>query len=276
MKSSIKQNSFSEISQQADPKASSLSKIRRIKNGTDWKKRLSSNIPHNRKNIPSIAQIERNIKAITPQIMKDAFEAQKAEKERRTDVPVTEIWLKDDIIETQSERIIRKFGGIHELRKVLTALGKPRNASSIYRWLYTKEKGGTGGLIPVHIWSTLFAAARLQGILLTPEDFGTLETIRRESKLIANNVDGKLIPFIPAPHMEVLRKRAEAKKAKKQARIDKQKRRTAKKRRKRELKRLASLHRQKLRDEAWMLKKQELYEAHLNRLLLRQLKKEKQ
>lgn len=74
---------------------------------------------------------------------------------------------------SQAERIIDKFGGVPALLQVLNEADPSItwNKSSIYRWLYPKEKGGTGGVIPTRAMVPLFRAARLAGIILTPEDF---------------------------------------------------------------------------------------------------------
>ena len=71
---------------------------------------------------------------------------------------------------TQAERIVAKFGGPGRLAAVLEAIGRPKHRISIYKWLYSREKGGTGGLIPTAAWPDVFAAARHEGILITPEE----------------------------------------------------------------------------------------------------------
>lgn len=73
---------------------------------------------------------------------------------------------------SQAERIIEKFGGARRLARILKETD-PKNSltpSSIYRWLYPKEKGGTGGKVPTQSLETVMRAARFEGILLTTED----------------------------------------------------------------------------------------------------------
>lgn len=70
----------------------------------------------------------------------------------------------------QAETVIRKFGGARELARILAAMGKPINPSSIYRWMHPKEVGGSGGEIPVRHIKLIMKAARMAGILLTTND----------------------------------------------------------------------------------------------------------
>lgn len=70
---------------------------------------------------------------------------------------------------SQASRIIAKFGGVRDLMRALEAVGRPRNAASIYKWTYPYPRG-TGGLIPLAAWSDIITAARHEGILLGPED----------------------------------------------------------------------------------------------------------
>lgn len=45
------------------------------------------------------------------------------------------------------------------------------DVSRIYRWTYSKERGGTGGLVPQPHQLRLLEAARVRGIALEPSDF---------------------------------------------------------------------------------------------------------
>lgn len=76
---------------------------------------------------------------------------------------------------SQADRILYKFGGPRHLRDVLKAIGRPRNLSSIYRWTYPKEDGGTGGLIPTSAWPDLHVAAHFDGVIITSEDMDPRE-----------------------------------------------------------------------------------------------------
>lgn len=67
---------------------------------------------------------------------------------------------------TQAERILKKFGGARRLAEILTLTGKMKTPSTIYRWTYSREKGGTGGLVPTSAWPDILVAARYAGIVL--------------------------------------------------------------------------------------------------------------
>lgn len=72
---------------------------------------------------------------------------------------------------TQAERIIAKFGGIPQMVLIFKAIGRPLNPSTILRWTYPRStKGGTNGLIPSARWEDIFAAALVEGIVLTSYD----------------------------------------------------------------------------------------------------------
>ncbi len=74
---------------------------------------------------------------------------------------------------TQAERVIAKFGGPYKLSKAVAALGDPAKTLhpvSIYRWVYPKAKGGTGGLIPTASMPLVIEAARYDGIFLSVDD----------------------------------------------------------------------------------------------------------
>lgn len=73
--------------------------------------------------------------------------------------------------ETQAERIIKKFGGVPELRKALQEAGVPRTESAIYRWSYPATRGGSGGVIPSETVHAINQVARTFGVLLTAEDW---------------------------------------------------------------------------------------------------------
>ena len=69
-------------------------------------------------------------------------------------------------------RVIEKFGGVRRLCEALNDVGEYSwNPSSVYRWTYPREKGGTGGVIPTKALEILSRAARLHGIFLEADDF---------------------------------------------------------------------------------------------------------
>ena len=64
-------------------------------------------------------------------------------------------------------------------RSIIASLGGPyavrgitgRHLSRIYRWMYPKEAGGSGGLIPLTEARKLIDAAHARGVQLTADDF---------------------------------------------------------------------------------------------------------
>lgn len=71
---------------------------------------------------------------------------------------------------SQAERIFAKFNGARGLYEALERHGKRRDITAIYRWTYPKAKGGTNGLVPASAMPDVVLVARLEGIVLTPED----------------------------------------------------------------------------------------------------------
>ena len=67
--------------------------------------------------------------------------------------------------ETQAARIIR-LCGIETLARWAGV-----STTSVYRWDHAKEKGGSGGLIPVTYHQAILDGAIAEGISLTPDDF---------------------------------------------------------------------------------------------------------
>lgn len=76
-------------------------------------------------------------------------------------------------LRSQAERVIAKFGGPYKLSKAVAALGDPAktlNPATVYRWLYPRNKGGTGGLVPTGSLPLVLEAARFDGIFLSTDD----------------------------------------------------------------------------------------------------------
>jgi hypothetical protein len=61
--------------------------------------------------------------------------------------------------------IIRKIG----IDTVAAVTGK--HISRVYRWMYPKERGGTGGLIPHGDALALLDFAKANDVALTPDEF---------------------------------------------------------------------------------------------------------
>ncbi len=81
---------------------------------------------------------------------------------------------------SQAERIINKFGGVPNLVKALETAGRPRHRQNIYRWTWPRERGGTGGVIPTSALEDVAEAARIEGVLLTPDDFDPRVKVKLE------------------------------------------------------------------------------------------------
>ncbi|UXT47821.1 hypothetical protein FY136_00655 [Agrobacterium tumefaciens] len=64
-----------------------------------------------------------------------------------------------------AKSVIAKIG----IEKVSAVTGK--HISRVYRWMYPKNRGGTGGIIPQGDAFALLAHARSEGIELSPDDF---------------------------------------------------------------------------------------------------------
>ncbi len=62
--------------------------------------------------------------------------------------------------------IIRRLGGEANVSRITG-----RGATAPYKWQYSVEKGGTGGLIPQRLHTVLLDHARAHGIALSPTDF---------------------------------------------------------------------------------------------------------
>jgi hypothetical protein len=66
---------------------------------------------------------------------------------------------------TQAGRVIKKFKNARRLAALLGC-----DPSKVYRWNHPRKKGGTDGLIPSCAMPDVLRVARLEGIILTPED----------------------------------------------------------------------------------------------------------
>jgi hypothetical protein len=66
---------------------------------------------------------------------------------------------------TAAERVIKIFGGATKLARLTNI-----DSSSVYRWNYPKEKGGTDGAIPHANHGKILAAAHRNGIKITRSD----------------------------------------------------------------------------------------------------------
>lgn len=65
--------------------------------------------------------------------------------------------------------VIRICGGVEAVAEMAE-----RHVTRVHRWTYPRERGGTGGKIPMDAAEKLLAAARERGIDLAPEHFFAL------------------------------------------------------------------------------------------------------
>lgn len=98
---------------------------------------------------------------------------------------IQHVYDREEKHETQASRIIERFGNPYKLSKALEAVGHPKNPTSIYRWMYPKEKGGCGGVVPTAVWPFILKAARLEGILLDDQEMSPRESIATRKTLVA-------------------------------------------------------------------------------------------
>jgi translation initiation factor IF-1 len=65
-----------------------------------------------------------------------------------------------------AKSIIERLGGVDVVAEIC---GKDR--TRVYRWMYPRKRGGTGGLIPQTEFHKLLDYAKRHGIRLRPGDF---------------------------------------------------------------------------------------------------------
>ena len=78
-------------------------------------------------------------------------------------------------MQTQAERIIKKFGGV---RRLAAILGYDR--SSVYRWNHPVSKRGCGGLVPIKSMIKIAALAPLEGVVIEATDFLPSERVEQD------------------------------------------------------------------------------------------------
>lgn len=78
------------------------------------------------------------------------------------------------LVVPQAQSIITKFGGARELARTLKECSDDPadhyEPSTIYRWMYPRERGGTGGEIPTSALKVILKCARIAGVMLSSED----------------------------------------------------------------------------------------------------------
>ena len=91
----------------------------------------------------------------------------------------------DPNVYSQAERVLAKFGGPNRLSRILKSLGRPRNASVLFRWTYPLDKGGTGGYVPSSAWQDIFEAAKAEGVVLSAFDLDPRPRLMSEGEIAA-------------------------------------------------------------------------------------------
>lgn len=97
--------------------------------------------------------------------------------------------MKNDNVSPIASRIIEKCGG-HRAVAALTG----RSLEQVYRWTYSKAKGGTGGTIPAAVQERLVAAARSGAVPLVATDFIDLPDLSNSSADGASAEDAEGCP----------------------------------------------------------------------------------
>jgi len=70
------------------------------------------------------------------------------------------------VIMTIAQNITRKFGGAAHLAAVVGV-----DVSTVYRWSYPCNRGGTGGIIPAKYHQMILDRSKCIGVDLSPSDF---------------------------------------------------------------------------------------------------------
>lgn len=65
-----------------------------------------------------------------------------------------------------ASRIIDKCGGFRAVSRITG-----RSENQVRKWTYSRERGGTGGLIPAQFQQRLVEATRFTETPITPDDF---------------------------------------------------------------------------------------------------------
>lgn len=72
----------------------------------------------------------------------------------------------ENSISPVAQRIIEKCGGVAQVSAITG-----RTSASIYKWMWTKEKGGTGGLVPAAAQQKIMEARQRGEVSVEPADF---------------------------------------------------------------------------------------------------------
>lgn len=101
---------------------------------------------------------------------------------------------------SMAERVVFKFGGVQQLIRALKNAGYNVAPSTVYKWLYPPEKGGTGGIIPTRAWKKVLEAAKLEGLLWGHEEFDVREfALKSKGNAIITKADRIIAQ--EAPHV---------------------------------------------------------------------------
>lgn len=116
---------------------------------------------------------------------------------------------------SQAEHVVKRFGGVRTFLEALSSVGKTMNRSTIYRWRLSKEKKGTGGVVPSAVWPYIFKAAKIYGVYLSSEDADPRIRHFERHDTLAVIEDGKILPYLNSKEIWVYKthKRRKAEKA---------------------------------------------------------------
>lgn len=67
-------------------------------------------------------------------------------------------------------KVIRAFGGVRPLARLMSEAGHPVSASGVCQWARPVARGGRGGLVPARHHRILLRLAKREGIKLKAED----------------------------------------------------------------------------------------------------------
>lgn len=143
----------------------------------------------------TIKDVQEKLANFDPQKAVDNYLAQDPEQHTLERNPAF-LWDREEVHETQATRVIKKFGGIRETMAALRAVGFPLTRQALYQWTWESSRGGTNGIIPTKAWPYIYAAARLAGVLLTPDEVDARPAHLRKFTAIAKVVDGQVTPFL--------------------------------------------------------------------------------
>lgn len=96
---------------------------------------------------------------------------------------------------TPAEFAIRQFGGAQPLSRIV----HQSNLKLAFKWKRSRERGGTGGLIPAKYFAPILDAGKLRGIDITPNDLIYGRSIEDAEITVRVRLIRKHVPLPPLP-----------------------------------------------------------------------------